>query len=158
MCLAAEKVDQFPAGVHSPTGVAFLAGVEVSDLPEMAIFTEHFSEVTAFVHTSKEGYYMTTLNECSCPDWRFRKAGTGQLCKHQKRLAAALDRKAKKDQPVLPKGVKGMSAEDLEERRARIAERNRKRAAEPSPVEKPFRGFNPPEDLAYGRDRREEGA
>jgi len=86
-------------GLHSAEGVAYLArlsGWEGDKLPKICVFCEDqgFSETTAFVRSRNgRGYYQVTLNECSCPDWRYRKAGTGQLCKHQKALAAALRRR-----------------------------------------------------------------
>jgi hypothetical protein len=91
--------EALPDGVHAPEGVAFLAKMPVSQLPNVVCFGEpYFSEPTAFMKTSdKRRYYMTTMSECSCPDFRFRKAGTGELCKHQKELARRLERKARID-------------------------------------------------------------
>ncbi len=140
-------------GLHAEVGVEYLArleGFEGAKVPPVVILSRGFSEKTGFFKDSKgRGYWMTTLNECSCPDWRYRKAGTGTLCKHQKKLAAALH---KRGEPVpgivlqvcgivpggwdplgrgrLPQGVRAMTSEEMEARRARIAERNRQRQEE----------------------------
>ncbi len=145
-----------PDGVHHPNGVVYLArlaGLEGDHLPRICIFGEEmgFSEVTAFVKTSDErGHYQTTLNECSCLDWQYRRAGTGQMCKHQKALCEALRRKEEAHKaPSLPCGVVGMAAEELEARKARIVERNRQRAVERAHASAPSmtRGFNLPDEV-----------
>jgi hypothetical protein len=87
-------------------GAAVVFGVEIG-----------FSEATGFFKESKgRGYWMTTLNECSCPSYRYR----GGPCKHQKKLAAILRDRA----PHLPAGVTPLSSEELEARAERIAARN----------------------------------
>jgi len=92
--------ERLPEGVHSAEGVAFLAKMSVGQLPKVVCFgSPYFSEPTAFMRTSdKRGYYMISMSECSCPDFRFRTAGTGQLCKHQHELSRRLERKARIDQ------------------------------------------------------------
>jgi hypothetical protein len=60
---------------------------------------------------------MTTLNECSCPDYRVRKAGTGTLCKHQKALAAALHKRGVKP---LPPEEEAVILADIHRRQDRI--------------------------------------
>lgn len=30
--------------------------------------------------------YETTLESCTCGDWRYKKSVTGEMCKHQKML------------------------------------------------------------------------
>ncbi|OPX80852.1 MAG: hypothetical protein A4E50_01353 [Methanosaeta sp. PtaB.Bin087] len=116
-------------------GAAVVFGVEIG-----------FSEATGFFKESKgRGYWMTTLNECSCPSFMHR----GGPCKHQKRLAEELQKRAAG--PSLPAGVVPLSSEDLEARRRRIAERNAKRAEEKARAPKPStapRGFNMPEVIA----------
>jgi len=106
-----------PEGVHSAGGVAFLAKMAVSQLPKVVVFGEpYFSEPTAFMKTSDmRGYYMVTLSECSCPDYKYRKAGTGQLCKHQKELARRLERKARIDQRNRERAIKRAQQEPLDE-------------------------------------------
>ncbi|MDD5515678.1 MAG: SWIM zinc finger domain-containing protein [Synergistales bacterium] len=115
-------------------GAAVVFGVEVG-----------FSEATGFFKESKgRGYWMTTLNECSCPSFMYR----GGPCKHQKRLAEELQKRAAG--PSLPAGVVPLSSEDLEARRRRIAERNAKRAEEKARAPKPStatKGFNLPEEV-----------
>ena len=39
--------------------------------------------------SSEVSRYYTTLQACSCKDWRYRRKATG--CKHMRELAAALD-------------------------------------------------------------------
>jgi len=104
-------------GVHSAEGVAFLAKMAVTQLPKVVCFGEpYFSEPTAFMKTSdSRGYYMVSMSECSCPDFRFRKAGTGQLCKHQKELARRLERKARIDQRNQERAIKRAQQEPLDE-------------------------------------------
>jgi len=86
-------------GVHAPEGVAFLARMSVHQLPSFVCFGDpYFSEPTAFVRTSdKSGYYMVSMNECSCPDFRSRMSKTGDLCEHQRLLVERLERKARID-------------------------------------------------------------
>ena len=130
-----------PDGLHASSGVEYLARLEgfVGDrLPGALILTTGFSETTGFFKDSKgRGFWMTTLNKCSCPSFMYR----GGPCKHQKRLANIIRERAS---PSLPAGVVGMTSEALEERRARIAARNAARAAAPKVEERPFRGFNCP--------------
>ncbi|HNR59184.1 MAG TPA: SWIM zinc finger domain-containing protein, partial [Methanothrix sp.] len=64
--------------------------------------------------------WMTTLNECSCPSYRYR----GGPCKHQRKLAGILREKGAESSPHLPAGVVGMTSEELEARADRIAARN----------------------------------
>jgi hypothetical protein len=140
-----------PDGLHAAAGVEYLArleGFSGEHLPRAVILSRGFSETTGFFQDSKgRGYWMTTLNECSCPDYKYRKAGTGKLCKHQKRLAEVLKAVAPAS-PGLPSGVVGLSAEDLDARRARIAERNARQAEEratrAATVSPSRRGFNLP--------------
>jgi hypothetical protein len=125
--------DDLPEGVHSKSGVVYLArlaGWNGGDdhLPSVCIFDEEmgFSETTAFIKTSDgRGYYKTSMSECSCPDYRYRRGARGELCKHQKVLAERLERKA------------------------RIDERNRRRAEERARSPKPStsRGFNQPDEV-----------
>ena len=140
-----------PDGLHSVEGVAYLAkvaGFEGEHLPTICIFDQEmgFSETTGFIKSSNgRGYYRTTLTACTCPSFKFR----GGLCKHQKRLAEELQKRAAG--PSLPAGVVPLSSEDLEARRRRIAERNAKRAEEKARAPKPStspRGFNCPDSLA----------
>ena len=137
-----------PDGLHHRRGIEFLAaaaGMEPDKLGAAVVFGEDlgFSEETGFFLESKRrGYWMTTLNECSCPSYRYR----GGPCKHQKKLATILRDRA----PHLPAGVTPLSSEELEARRRRIAERNAKRAEEKARAPKPStapRGFNMPEEV-----------
>ena len=34
-----------------------------------------------------EKVYETTLESCTCGDWKYRKSVTGEMCKHQKMLS-----------------------------------------------------------------------
>ena len=36
--------------------------------------------------THKEIVYDTTLEKCSCPDFKYRKSVNGEICKHMLRL------------------------------------------------------------------------
>ena len=36
--------------------------------------------------THKEIVYETTLEKCSCPDFKYRKSVNGEICKHMLRL------------------------------------------------------------------------
>lgn len=123
-----------PEGVNAQEGVLYLAkvaaGFKGDHLPGVVIFGEEmgFSETTAFIKSSDgRGYYKTSMSECSCPDYRYRRGARGELCKHQKILSERLERKA------------------------RIDERNRQRAEErardPTPSTS-SKGFNQPETLA----------
>ena len=164
-----------PDGLHHRRGVEIVAalhGMEPDKLGRVIVFESGFSEVTGFIQSKDgRGYYMTTFNQCSCPDWRFRHAGKGGLCKHQSELIKLVKRefdnaygtyqKAARDyvpeplpsleSPSLPAGVVGLSSDDLEARRARIDERNRQRREEKAATVKPStssRGFNMPEEVA----------
>ena len=147
-----EAAGDLPDGLNHRRGVEYLAaaaGMEPDKLGAVAIFDEElgFSETTGFFKDSKgRGYWMTTLNECSCPDWRYRKAGTGKLCKHQERLAEVLKARGTAS---LPSGVAGMTPEELAERAERIAARNEARREERARDPKPStsRGFNQPEAM-----------
>ena len=118
----AEKAAGLPDGLHHRRGVEYLAaaaGMEPDQIGAAVVFGVEigFSEATGFFLESKRrGYWMTTLNECSCPSFKFR----GGLCKHQKKLATILRDRA----PRLPAGVVGMTSEELEARADRIAARN----------------------------------
>ena len=144
----ADKAAGLPDGLHHRRGVEFLAaaaGMEPDKLGAAVVFGEDlgFSEATGFFLDSKRrGYWMTTLNECSCPSYRYR----GGPCKHQKRLAEELQKRAAG--PSLPAGVVPLSSEELDARRRRIEERNATRARAPAVEERPFRGFNCPEARA----------
>ena len=147
----AEKAAAVPDGLHHRRGVEYLAaaaGMEPDQIGAAVVFGVEigFSEATGFFKESKgRGYWMTTLNECSCPSFMHR----GGPCKHQKRLAEELQKRAAG--PSLPAGVVPLSSEDLEARRRRIAERNAKRAEEKARAPKPStapRGFNMPEVIA----------
>ena len=147
---AEPKAAGLPDGLHHRRGVEYLAaaaGMEPDMLGAAVVFGEDlgFSEATGFFLESKRrGYWMTTLNECSCPSFKFR----GGLCKHQKRLAEELQKRAAG--PSLPAGVTPLSSEELEARRRRIAERNAKRAEEKARAPKPStssKGFNLPEEV-----------
>jgi hypothetical protein len=111
-----------PDGLHHRRGIEFLAaaaGMEPDKIGPSVVFGEDlgFSETTGFFKDSKgRGYWMTTLNECSCPSYRYR----GGPCKHQKKLAAILRDRA----PHLPAGVTPLSSDELEARAERIAARN----------------------------------
>ena len=148
MSTIADKAAGLPDGLHHRRGVEFLAaaaGMEPDQIGAAVVFGVEigFSEATGFFKESKgRGYWMTTLNECSCPSFKFR----GGLCKHQKKLATILRDRA----PHLPAGVTPLSSEELEARRRRIAERNAKRAEEKARAPKPStapRGFNMPEEV-----------
>ncbi|KQC15279.1 MAG: hypothetical protein APR56_02205 [Methanosaeta sp. SDB] len=147
----ATKAAGLPDGLHHRRGVEYLAaapGMEPDKIGAAVVFGVEigFSEATGFFKESKgRGYWMTTLNECSCPSFMYR----GGPCKHQKRLAEELQKRAAG--PSLPAGVVPLSSEDLEARRRRIAERNAKRAEERARAPKPStspRGFNMPEVIA----------
>jgi len=146
MASIAEKAAAVVDGLHSRRGVEYLAaaaGMEPDQIGAAVVFGEDlgFSEETGFFKESKgRGYWMTTLNECSCPSFTYR----GGPCKHQKRLAAILRARAG---PSLPVGVVPLSGVALEERRARIAARNAARATAPKAEERPFRGFNCPDEV-----------
>jgi len=133
-------------GLHHRRGVEYLAaaaGMEPDKIGAAVVFGEDvgFSETTGFFKDSKgRGFWMTTLNECSCPSFMYR----GGPCKHQKRLADIVRARAG---PSLPAGVVPLSGVDLEERRARIAARNAARATAPKAEERPFRGFNCPDEV-----------
>lgn len=138
----ADKAAAVPDGLHHRRGVEYLAaaaGMEPDRIGSAVVFGEEvgFSEATGFFKDSKgRGYWMTTLNECSCPSFMYR----GGPCKHQKRLAEELQKRAG---PSLPSGVVAMTSEEMEARRRRIEERNATRA--PAVEERPSRGFNCPE-------------
>ena len=144
----ADKAAGLPDGLHHRRGVEYLAaaaGMEPVQLGAAVVFGEDlgFSEATGFFLDSKRrGYWMTTSNECSCPSYRYR----GGPCKHQKRLAEELQKRAAG--PSLPAGVVPLSSEELDARRRRIEERNATRARAPAVEERPFRGFNCPEARA----------
>ena len=144
----ADKAATVPDGLHHRRGVEYLAaaaGMEPDQIGAAVVFGEDlgFSEATGFFLESKRrGYWMTTLNECSCPSYRYR----GGPCKHQKKLATILRDRA----PHLPAGVTPLSSEELEARRRRIAERNAKRAEEKARAPRPATtstGFNLPEEV-----------
>ena len=152
MSTIADKAATVPDGLHHRRGVEYLAaasGMEPDQLGAAVVFGEDlgFSEATGFFLESKRrGYWMTTLNECSCPSYRYR----GGPCKHQRKLAGILREKGAESSPHLPAGVVRMTAEDLEARRRRIAERNAKRAEEKARAPKPStatQGFNLPEAI-----------
>jgi hypothetical protein len=115
-----------PDGLHHRRGVEYLAaaaGMEPDQIGAAVVFGEDlgFSEATGFFLDSKRrGYWMTTLNGCSCPDFTYRRGPAGEPCKHQKKLAAILRDRA----PHLPAGVTPLSSEELEARAERIAARN----------------------------------
>jgi len=142
MSTIADKAAGLPDGLHHRRGVEYLAaaaGMEPDKLGAAVVFGEDlgFSEATGFFLDSKRrGYWMTTSNECSCPSYRYR----GGPCKHQKRLAEELQKRAAG--PSLPAGVVPLSSEELDARRRRIEERNATRARAPAVEERPFRGFN----------------
>ena len=121
---AKEEAATVPDGLHHRRGVEYLAaaaGMEPDMLGAAVVFGEDlgFSEATGFFLESKRrGYWMTTLNECSCPSFMYR----GGPCKHQKRLAEELQKRAAG--PSLPAGVTPLSSEELEARAERIAARN----------------------------------
>ena len=118
----ADKAATVPDGLHHRRGVEYLAaaaGMEPDKLGAAVVFGEDlgFSEATGFFLESKRrGYWMTTLNECSCPSFMYR----GGPCKHQRKLAGILRDRA----PHLPAGVTPLSSEELEARAERIAARN----------------------------------
>jgi hypothetical protein len=162
----AKEAAGLPDGLHSAEGVRFLAeaaGFQGGELPPTVILSQGFAEVTGFFRESKgRGYWMTTLNGCSCPDFKYRKAGTGKLCKHQSKLIAVVQQrefdeayatyqKAKETYqpeplPELPTGVVRMTSAEMEARRARINARNAKiredRAKDPT--FSTSKGFNCP--------------
>jgi len=147
MASIAEKAAAVVDGLHSRRGVEYLAaaaGMEPDQIGAAVVFGEDlgFSEETGFFKESKgRGYWMTTLNECSCPSFTYR----GGPCKHQKRLADIIRERAGAS---LPAGVVPLSSEALEARRRRIEERNVARAAiPPTAEERPFRGFNCPDEV-----------
>jgi len=115
-----------PDGLHHRRGVEYLAaaaGMEPDQIGAAVVFGEEvgFSEATGFFKESKaRGYWMTTLNECSCPSFMYR----GGPCKHQRKLAGILREKGAESSPHLPAGVVGMTSEELEARADRIAARN----------------------------------
>ena len=150
----ADKAAGLPDGLHHRRGVEYLAaaaGMEPDKIGAAVVFGEEvgFSETTGFFKDSKgRGYWMTTFNGCSCPDWRYRKAGTGKLCKHQERLAEVLKARGTAS---LPSGVVGMTSEELAERADRIAARNARQAEErarrAAAVSPSRRGFNNPGEV-----------
>jgi hypothetical protein len=111
-------------GLHAAAGVEYLARLEGFDgdkIPATVILTRGFSETTGFFADSKgRGYWMTTLNECSCPDYRFRKAGTDKLCKHQKLLSESLERKARIDERNRQRDEAAVILADIHRRQDRI--------------------------------------
>ena len=133
-----------PDGLHASSGVEYLARLEGFDggrLPATVILSVGFSETTGFFRESKgRGFWMTTLNKCSCPSFMYR----GGPCKHQKRLANIIRERAS---PSLPAGVVGMTTEALEARRRRIDESNAARAAASNVEERAFREFNCPDEV-----------
>ena len=143
---AEPKAATVPDGLHHRRGVEYLAaaaGMEPDKLGAAVVFGEDlgFSEATGFFLESKRrGYWMTTLNECSCPSFMYR----GGPCKHQKRLAEELQKRTAG--PSLPAGVVPLSSEELDARRRRIEERNATRAAAPKVEEIRFRGFCNPDE------------
>ena len=147
-----EAAGDLPDGLNHRRGVEYLAaaaGMEPDMLGAAVVFGVEigFAEATGFFKESKgRGYWMTTLNECSCPSFMYR----GGPCKHQRKLAGILREKGAESSPHLPRGVVRMTAEELEARRRRIAERNAKRAEEKARAPKPStapRGFNMPEEV-----------
>lgn len=129
MTITEPEASGLPEGVHAPEGVLYLAkvaaGFKGDHLPGVVIFgEEYFSETTAFIKTSDgRGYYKTSMSECSCPDYRYRRGARGELCKHQKVLAERLDRKSRIDE--------------------RNRQRREERATPPNPSTS-SRGFNMP--------------
>lgn len=83
-------------GLHSKEGVEYLAksdGWIGGNLPSVVILGEKFGfeETTAFVRACKgTGFYLTSMSECSCPDWKYRRHTKGEMCKHQIKLCEAL--------------------------------------------------------------------
>lgn len=171
--------NDLPEGVHAPEGVEYLArraGWKGNQLPKFVGFGEElgFTEPIAFIKTSNvRGYYQTTLSKCSCPDFRFRKGPTGQLCRHQKALAVVLHERCNRlpvtaepaiDEPnlvpsqkltleatkTLPRGVSPLSEEELRIRKTKIDERNRQHVNEKSKGANHLRsrGFNLPEEIS----------
>ena len=142
----ADKAAAVPDGLHHRRGVEYLAaasGLSPDKLGAAVVFGEDlgFSEATGFFKESKgRGFWMTTLNECSCPSFMYR----GPRCKHQKRLAEELQKRAG---PSLPAGVVPLSSEEMEARRRRIEERNVTWARAPLVEERPSRGFTLPEEV-----------
>jgi len=43
-------------------------------------------EIQSMNEKTPERVYETTFEQCSCPDWKYRKSVSGGLCKHQKQL------------------------------------------------------------------------
>ena len=43
-------------------------------------------EIQSMNEKTPERVYETTFEQCSCPDWKYRKSVNGGLCKHQKQL------------------------------------------------------------------------
>jgi len=86
-------------GMHSEKSVEYLAtldGWTGGKLPKVVILSGMFGfhETTAFVRAcGGNGFYKTTMSECSCADWRYRRHPEG-MCKHQKILREALRTKA----------------------------------------------------------------
>ncbi|MDD3564043.1 MAG: SWIM zinc finger domain-containing protein [Methanothrix sp.] len=170
--------NDLPEGVHAPEGVEYLArhaGWKGSQLPKFVGFGEElgFTEPIAFIKTSnRRGYYQTTLSKCSCPDFRFRKGPTGQLCRHQKALAVVLHKRGNwppvtgvqainrptevpslkwtaEATRTLPRGVKPLSEEELQVRKMRIYERNLQHAEGRAKDSTPStsKGFYLPEEV-----------
>ena len=157
-----DKAAGLPDGLHASEGVEYLArleGFQGDHLPAAVILSRGFSETTGFFKDSLgRGYWMTSLSECSCPDWRYRKARGGVLCKHQMALAKALHKRGEavpgatlQSCGIVPGGrdplgsgrkLPRMTSEELDARRRRIEERNATRARAPAVEERPFRGFN----------------
>lgn len=164
----ADKAAGLPDGLHASEGVEYLArleGFQGDHLPAAVILSRGFSETTGFFKDSLgRGYWMTSLSECSCPDWRYRKARGGVLCKHQMALAKALHKRGEavpgvtlQSCGIVPGGrdplgsgrkLPRMTSEELEARAERIAARNEARRQAPAVEERPFRGFNCPEARA----------
>ena len=50
------------------------------------IFDKKYTSMEIQSMTHKEIVYETTLEKCSCPDFRYRKSVNGGMCKHIKHM------------------------------------------------------------------------
>jgi hypothetical protein len=108
------------AGLHALEGVAFLLKKRVSDLETIEIL-----EGVGCFHKSRDGagFYLVDVRDmsCSCPGYRFTRS-----CRHIRHVEERVAEEATPRRPATT--AHKMTEAELAERKARIAERNRRNA------------------------------